>query len=338
MKKKMNDSKKSKYIFIVLCIVCVALTVLTSVTDVNSTPLQYLIGYVITPIQKGLNEVGNWISDKGIYFQNNVDISAEYQALQEKVDQLTAENTALLADREEKERLEQQLELNSQYDYDQVGARIIARDDGNWFNVFTIDKGSNDGIQVDYNVISNGALVGIVTSVGPNYATVRSIIDDNSNVSAMVTSTEDTCIIAGDLYLIDEGKINLVNLTDSKDRVTVGDKVVTSDVSSRYLPGILIGYISEISMDSNNLTKSGYITPVVDFQHLREVVVIKELKSVEGAEEALNAEADTTEEAGTSQDSTSSGTESVETEEETNASVSETQTETSVSEDQTEAQ
>ena len=77
----------------------------------------------------------------------------------------------------------------------------------------------------------------------------------------MVTTTEDTCIIAGDFRLIDEGKINLVKLTDSRDKVTVGDKVVTSDISSRFLPGILIGYISEISMDSNNLTKSGYITP-----------------------------------------------------------------------------
>jgi len=165
-----------------------------------------------------------------------------------------------------------------------VGARVIARDSDNWFNVFTIDKGSNDGIEVDHNVISNGGLVGIVTDVGPNYATVRSIIDDYSNVSAMITTTEDTCIIAGDLRLIDEGKINLVKLTDARDKVSVGDKVVTSDISSRFLPGILIGYISEIAMDSNNLTKSGYITPVVDFRHIREVMVIKELKAIEGME------------------------------------------------------
>lgn len=112
-------------------------------------PLKYVSGYVITPIQKGMNEVGNWISDKGIYLQNNVDYAARCQELQEKVDQLTAENTELLADREEKERLEKQLELSAQYDYDKVGARVIARDSDNWFNVFTIDKGSNDGIEVN---------------------------------------------------------------------------------------------------------------------------------------------------------------------------------------------
>lgn len=289
MKKKINDSKRSKYIFVVLCVFCCILVILSLVTDMTAGPLKYVSGYVITPIQKGMNEVGNWLSDKGIYLQNNVNFAAQCQELQEKVDQLTAENTELLADKEEKERLEKQLELNAKYDYDKVGARVIARDSDNWFNVFTIDKGSNDGIKVDNNVISNGGLVGIVTDVGPNYATVRSIIDDYSNVSAMVTTTEDTCIIAGDLRLIDEGKINLVKLTDARDKVTVGDKVVTSDVSSRFLPGILIGYISEISMDSNNLTKSGYITPVVDFRHIREVLVIRDLKQVDGAEEALKA-------------------------------------------------
>ena len=291
MKKKVNDSKKSKFIFVVLCIFCSILVVLSLATDLSSGSLKYVSGYIITPIQKGLNEVGNWISDKGIYFQNNVDYAAKCEELQQKVDQLTAENTELLADREEKERLEKQLELNSKYDYEKVGARVIARDSDNWFNVFTIDKGSNDGISVDCNVISNGGLVGIVTDVGPNYATVRSIIDDYSNVSAMVSTTEDTCIIAGDLRLIDEGKISLVKLVDKRDKVTVGDKVVTSDISSRFLPGILIGYISEISMDSNNLTKSGYITPVVDFRHLREVLVILDLKQIEGAEESLHAAA-----------------------------------------------
>lgn len=290
MKKKINDSKKSKYIFVVLCVFCCVLVVLSLATDLSYGPMKYVSGYVITPIQKGMNEIGNWLSDKGIYFQNNVDFAAQCQELQEKVDQLTAENTELLAAKEEKERLEKQLELNAKYDYDKVGARVIARDSDNWFNIFTIDKGSNDGVQVDNNVISNGGLVGIVTDVGPNYATVRSIIDDYSNVSAMVTTTEDTCLIAGDLRLIDEGKINLVKLTDKRDKVTVGDKVVTSDISSRFLPGILIGYISEIAMDSNNLTKSGYITPVVDFRHIREVLVIRDQKMDTGSNGSSGAE------------------------------------------------
>ena len=159
-----------------------------------------------------------------------------------------------------------------------TGARVISKDSGNWFSSFTIDKGTNDGIQVDCNVIAGGGLVGIVTEAGPNWATVRSIIDDNSNVSAMVSTTSDTCIIAGNLQLIDEGTLSLVKLTDENSKVHVGDKVVTSNISEKYLPGILIGYICELTNDSNNLTKSGQITPVVDFKHLQEVLVILETK------------------------------------------------------------
>lgn len=294
MKKKLNDSSKSKYLLAAITIFCCVMIVLSLTVDMASAPLKYVSGYLITPIQRGLNQAGGWLSDKSIYFQNSTDIAARNKVLQEKVDVLTAENNQLLQDKEELDRLRDLLELDSQYDeYEKIGARVIAKDSGNWFNVFTIDKGSLDGIQVDNNVLAGSGLVGIVTSVGPKWATVRAICDDLSNVSAMVSSTMDTCIIAGDLRLIDEGKINLVKLTDEEDKVTVGDKVVTSNVSNRFLPGILIGYISELGMDSNNLTKSGYITPVVDFRHLQEVLVIKELKEVKGAQEALDSEAET---------------------------------------------
>lgn len=294
MKKKFNDSMKSKYILVLITLLCAVLIVLSFVTDTSSGPLSYVAGYVITPIQNGMNTVGNWIADKGAFFQSSTNLVEENRQLQSEVDELTAQNSQLLQDKEELDRLRELYDLDQQYDdYEKVGARIIAKDTGNWYNVFTIDKGSNDGVMVNNNVIAGGGLVGIVTEVGPKWATVRAIIDDYSNVSATVTSTSDNCIIAGNLELIDEGKISLVKLTDADDKVTVGDKVVTSDVSNRFLPGILIGYINEIGMDSNNLTKSGTVTPVVDFRHLHEVLVIKQLKEIDDAQKSLDSQAET---------------------------------------------
>ena len=72
--------------------------------------------------------------------------------------------------------------------------------------------------------------------------------------------------------------MSLKGLHSQKINNTSKPKVVTSNISDQYLPGILIGYISSINTDSNNLTKSGYLTPVVDFEHLDEVLVIMELK------------------------------------------------------------
>lgn len=296
MKKKPNESVKSKYLLFAMTAVCCVIIFLSFTTEMKAGPLKYVAGYILTPIQNGVNEIGTWLADKGTYFQNSTNVAEENKQLQARIDELTAENTQLLQEREELDRLRELYELDNQYeDYEKVGARIIAKDTGNWFNMFTIDKGSNDGIQENMNVIAGGGLVGIVTEVGPEWSTVRAIIDDNSNVSAMVSVTGDTCIIAGDLRLIDEGKIRLVKLLDNADKVTVGDKVVTSDISDRFLPGILIGYISEIEKDSNNLTKSGTITGVVDFRHLHEVLVIKELKQIEDAKEALGGQDEETE-------------------------------------------
>ncbi len=279
MKKKSSDTIKNKYLLIGLSVLCVALIAVSFFESEVTSPVRQVSGFVITPIQKGINGFGSWLSGLTDNFEDAVSLREENEELQAKVDSLTEENSILVRDKEELTRLRELYDLDQQYsDYEKVGARVIAKESGNWFNLFTIDKGSSDGIQKDCNVISGGGLVGIVTEVGPNWATVRSIIDDNSNVSAMVSTTSDQCIIAGDLRLIDEGSLNLVKLSDVDNKVHVGDKVVTSYISEKFLPGILIGYISELNNDSNNLTKSGYITPVVDFRHLQEVLVILELK------------------------------------------------------------
>lgn len=279
MKKKTNDTLKNKSILIGLSVLCTGLIAVSFLENDAVSPIRQASGFVITPIQKGINGFGSWLSGLTDNFEDAVSLRKENEELQAKVDTLTEENTQLVQDKEELTRLRELLSLDEQYDdYEKTGARVIAKESGNWFQLFTIDKGSSDGIQKDCNVISGGGLVGIVTEVGPNWATVRSIIDDNSNVSAMVSTTSDQCIIAGDLRLIDEGSLNLVKLTDSDNKVHVGDKVVTSYISEKFLPGILIGYISELNNDSNNLTKSGYITPVVDFRHLQEVLVILQRK------------------------------------------------------------
>ena len=160
-----------------------------------------------------------------------------------------------------------------------MGAHVIGKDSGNWFSTFTIDKGSKDGIEKNMNVIAGTGLVGIVTETGPTWSKVRAIIDDSSNVSAMVLSTSDRCIVEGDLSLMSDGKIRFEQMENNDNTINVGEQIVTSYISDKYLQGILIGYVSEVNVDSNNLTRSGYITPAVDFKNLQEVLVITTKKS-----------------------------------------------------------
>ena len=202
------------------------------------------------------------------------------------------DNNRLQAESFELSRLRKLYQLDEEYmQYSKVGARVIAKDSGDWFQVFRVDKGSADGIKEDMNVIAGGGLVGIVTDVGPNYATVRSIIDDSSRVGAMALQSGANCIVAGDLKLYQEGRLRITDIPKEGD-LKEGDKIITSNISSVFLPGILIGYAADITVDSNQLTKSGYLIPVAEFDTLQEVLIITDLKSDLMAEPAAESGAE----------------------------------------------
>ncbi len=268
-----------KYLLFILTILCTGMVLLTFNTTIFSGPLGAAAGYVIVPFQEGVSAAGSFLRSRSEELGQIRDLIAENETLKAKIDELTIENTRLQQDRYELTNLRELYELDSQYDeYEKVGARIIARDSGNWFYSFVINKGADDGLMVDMNVMAGSGLVGRIVDTGPNWSKVKSIIADDSNVSAMVLSSSDNMVVNGDLRLYASGVISFEQLKDSDDVVVEGDKVVTSNISDKYLPGILIGYINTINTDSNNLTKSGYITPAVDFEHLEEVLVILELK------------------------------------------------------------
>ena len=279
MRKNNQTNFSSKHILLILSVVCVLLMGLSLITDKVGGPLRAVANYTIVPMQKGINTIGLWMSDFSHNFETIQELRKKNKDLQNEIDELTVKNNLLQQDKHELERLRELYALDELYaDYQKVGARVTMNDSGNWFHSFVIDKGSNDGIKVDMNVMAGKGLVGIVTEVGPDWSRVRSIIDDASNVSALVLSTSDTCVVNGDLTLMQDGRIRFEMLANNGTEIKEGEQVVTSHISSKYLQGILIGYISEIHVDSNNLTRSGYITPVVDFEHLREVLVITTTK------------------------------------------------------------
>ena len=280
MKKKNQTSSTNKYWLAGLSLFCILLMVLSVFSDKAEGPFKGIASVTVIPMQKGINQIGTWLGDICDNFDTLQQVRKENEKLQAKVDELITENNNLQEEKYELERLQALYKLDQNYtEYEKTGAHDIAKDSGNWFSTFTIDKGSNDGIKVDMNVLAGSGLVGIVIKTGPTWSTVRSIIDDSSNVSGMSLSTFDKCMVRGDLSLINDGKIRFEQMENNENKVQVGDQIVTSHISPKYLQGILIGYISEITVDSNNLTRSGYITPVVDFKNLQEVLVITTTKA-----------------------------------------------------------
>ena len=279
--KRKNKTIPAKYILLVLTGVCFLLMLGSFTLGWTSGPVGTAASYVFIPMQRGLTTVGNWISDKTYELATLKDVMKENEQLRTQVDELTDELNTLKLEQYDTEDLRELLALDTGYsEYNKISASVIGKDAGNWFDTFLIDKGSKDGVAEGMNVITGRGLAGIITEVGPNYAKVRSIIDDTSSVSGMVLSTSDNCIIKGNLQTMDDRQmITFSNLKDTEGKVAVGDQVVTSYISSEYVQGLLIGYISEIHVNSNNLTKSGLITPVVDFEHVKHVLVITDLKT-----------------------------------------------------------
>ena len=266
---------KSKHLLAIMTFFCISAIVATLASGITSAPLKEAAGMIIVPFENSIASIGQWLTDVHSVFQDKQDLIQTNEELQAAVDTLTEQNNVLIQDQAELTRLEQLYDLDEEYsDYPKIAARIISKDPGNWYDTFMINRGSSDGVRVDNNVIAGKGLVGIVTEVGSNWATVRAIIDDSSNVSAMTVSTDDNCVVEGDLELIDEGKLRFTQLYDQEDRVTVGERIVTSSISEKYVEGLFIGYVSEIELDTNNLTKTGTLVSPVDFQHLKDVFVI----------------------------------------------------------------
>lgn len=270
----------SKYLLFILTFTCVLLIVLSLFTNVFECFLNTTAGTMIIPFQRGITYTGNFIKTKAENLKEIEHLLEENDALKAQVDELNLEINRLQQDKYELVHLQELFALDAQYEnYEKVGARIVGSDSVNWYHSFLIDKGSSDGLMENMNVIADGGLVGIITDIGKNWSRVTSIISDEVHIMGQMLSTEDNLIVSGNLATVkSNGTIEFSQLLDSENKVKPGDKIVTSSISDKYMPGLVIGYLDTIQADSNNMTKSGTVLPVVDFNHLDEVLVILNLK------------------------------------------------------------
>ena len=249
MRKKKQSKFPAKYVLLIMTILC-AVIIGCSLKTSGSGPVSAAAGAVLAPMQKGVNQLGSGLTNLREHLRTKKSLEKENEELRTQLADAQENLNQVQLNQEELDN------LKSLYD-------------------------SNDGITVGMNVLADGGLAGIVIQVGPNYAKVRSIIDDNSNVSARNLSTSDLCVVSGSLKTMNESSlIDFDDLRDKEDQAKVGDQIVTSNISDMFLEGIPIGYITDIKTDSNNLTKSGHIATIVDFEHLDDVFVILQTKDI----------------------------------------------------------
>lgn len=282
---KKNFTITSKMIFTFLVIICVGLIIVSYLFADLLSPVRTAVGNFFVPMQKGISTVSGGISEALRVFSDKQKLIDENDKLTSEINDLKTEMQILIHQEYELEWYRDLYENDSVYqNAEKVAARIISRNPNGACDMFVIDKGEDEGIEVDMNVLAGGGLVGIITDVGSNWAKVRTIIADDSSVSGRFQPTSDTCIVKGNMRRMDDGYID-VEMINLNAEVYDNYEVLTSYISDKYLPGILIGYVTNIRKDPSELNKRAYLTPVVDFEHLEAVLIVKTLReNLEGFE------------------------------------------------------
>lgn len=273
---KLPFTRKPQLVLFILTVCCIGSMGYYYIRKENIASVTQVVGAVTVPVQKGINKLGS------IFFQFD-QRRLTLEEAQEQIASLEAENEELKEQMvsydqkiQEYQNMRKLLELKNTYgDYTTVGASVIFADtSGNWFSTFTIDKGTDDGLALGMNVLAEGGLAGYISDIASGHAVVTTIINDKTNVSAMQSTTGDGCVVAGDLTYIKKYGLLKLQYMDTDFDISRDNVIVTSRISDRYLPGLVIGYAQNVTVDSNGLAASGYLKPAVDFQHVSNVLVI----------------------------------------------------------------
>lgn len=248
----------------------------------NADPLSNAVRVVVTPVRNGINQVVGWTEDVRSYLTEHDQLKEEVARLEEENAQLREQAREGQDALEENERLRELLELREKRrDFAFESATVTAMTSSNWESTLTISKGSDFGVALnDCVVTETGALVGVVSEVGTNWATVSTIVDTSIEIGGVVARTDSAGIIEGDFELMGQGRVRLSYLPEAT-QLIAGDEVLTSGRGGVYPSGLVVGHVEEIHMDESGLTRYAEVTPEADLEHLVQVFVITDFDIVE---------------------------------------------------------
>ena len=239
--------------------------------------LNNIISVPLSPVQSFFTSVGRKVEDGLSFFKDMEAVKKENEMLRTQVTELQTKNRELAALETKNEELRRALSLKQQFgDYTFAGANIIAIDPDNWFNVFKIDIGSREGVQIDSPVITSAkGLVGRVMSTDITSSKVLTIIDEESAVSGWISKTGGGhAIVRGDMILKEKGLCKMDYIPLEVD-VEVGDVIETSGLGGIYPKGIVIGRVIEVRKTNSEMDRYAIIQPEADFKRLEEIYVLK---------------------------------------------------------------
>lgn len=271
-----NLFKKKGFVLIFVTVVLILVIGVASSFRSTAGFLANILSVPLTPVQKLFTSIGQKVDEFVSFFKDTKAIKDENETLKILVAQMQDNNRELDSLRKENEELREALNLKERFsDYTIIGANVIAKDPGNWFDVFKVDAGTKDGIKINHPVVSNATgLVGRVLEVQLTSSKILSIIDEDSVIDGWIEKDGGGSVrVLGDLSLKDSGLCKMDYIPLDVD-VSVGDVIETSGLGGLYPKGIVIGTVIEIKNAGDEYGRYAIIKPAVDFKKLQEVFIL----------------------------------------------------------------
>ena len=267
----------NKFGIMVLALAATVAVLMSIMTYFSSTAaaLPNLAGIIASPFRSVAASLSDTVRSWTGYLTEFEELKAENEQLKLQIAQMEETVRQAEADRDENIQLRELTGLREQRrDLHWESARILVQDVSNWSSLLTINKGTAHDVQVgDCVVTEAGYLVGVVTEAGLNWSTVRTILDSETSIGALVFRTGGTAVAQGDFSLMGEGALSLDYLGSEPD-VMAGDLIVTSGLAGYYPSQLVIGYVQEVRASDNGLAQYAVITPQADLASLTQVFVV----------------------------------------------------------------
>ncbi len=272
MKKKLFSSK-IKTLLIVAVTLAVVTTVITAVVG-GTTFSKTVFGDVLSPLRSGVAAIDRAALRYYNYIFSYESLKEENAALKQQIADLEEDIRTAQELQRENQRYEQLLEIKEEHpDYIFEPAYLISWDASTWRSTFTIGKGSNHGLEVGMAALSeNRQMIGIITDLGDNWATVTTILDSGLEISAAIASSGYTGVVQG-TYQSENTQVLRMNYLSTDAVLKNGDQVVTTG-STMYPKGLLLGKISNVSLDETGVAKYAALKASCDLDDLEQVFIL----------------------------------------------------------------
>lgn len=260
-------------LILTLAAVLAALTAITSALF-GTTWLGKAVQTVLAPIRSGVSAITRQAERYYDYLFGYEALEAENEYLQQRVMQIEDEVRSADSLQRENERLRELLNLSEAHtDYQFCSAYIVAWDSSNWKSSFTIDRGTNAGLESGMVVVTEyGQVVGLISDVGLNWASVTTVLDSSLEISASLPSSGHTGVVHGGNMSGDTGKLRM-NYLPGEAVLRNNDQVVTTG-STLYPKDLILGYVEDAGSDESGVAKYALLRPAADFESLEQVFII----------------------------------------------------------------